>query len=1753
MKKQVLPLLSAGIWALLTGFPSEATNVYVPNSVSIDKTKEVGEIPIQSGVTPAGAVTYSVPIEVYPGIHGMQPQLAIAYNSMAGNGLPGMGWSLSGLSSILRAPMNFYYDGMTQPVGVNQSDAFYLDGMRLIATSSTATQIKYQSEQGNILATANLNGTVVKYFDVFFPNGTKGTYGYTTNSATSYLEYPLTSISDLYGNTISYAYTYADNHYRISKISYANASVEFAYATRPDILLSYTAGLKVMEDQRLNTVACKYGTVTLRTYTMGYMLSRNVSTLTSISCSAANGYSFNPLQFYYDHNTAADFPVKTDSAIISGSYYSTTSQGKMKVARGKFDYNTGDDGLIVTQSKNPYYQSAPTLFSNQYTGTETIYFYTGLGSSSAKSTTLTTGAGFVDIFCANLDGQGKDEIIKVNNTVNSDAFTFTVYAPGASGLTLKYARTFNLQAPIIDNIGNISPQPKFYYTGDFNGDGKMEVFAVSCHNPFGYTNYPSKCYLFDLEANKLLYEGASFPFQVAFEGIQNNATSALNNTDRLFVGDFDGDGKSEICLINTNGTQIYKINVSGPTFSLTYSIASYALYTGLKRSDLQNRVLLMGELNGDGKLDLLLSSLTTNTNDVSWSLFYSMGNGQYDKIIFSCCGNSGELYLQDVDGDGRSDLLKPQGNYLLTLLSNNNTFYSSCASTAITANPIIILLEINGKKYNNQLIILKDNVVNKYAFAQNDAKEYSLVGMISSLGVVNKNNYKMLYPSSPFYTMGSAAKFPYDNFQGPLFVLESKEQYLNGARTECQGYQYINAVIHRQGRGFCGFEKITAIDSIRGNRASVQTYDPYNFSVLKSRDSYLALDTFSYSISVAANKIASVLMTNQYSLNKPKNITINHSYSNYNAYGYPANETLNYGGGITESISNSYINNTNETGYLLGFLIDHTKTTTRNGATWAERFVSPSYSNGQPTYTVKYVNGNQVAIETFSYNSQGNDTIHGVKPYSSTTTLTTKYVYDSYGRLKTETDPLGFNTTYDYDPSNGSLSKKTNYKGQATSFGYDAFFRQTGYTYPEGTTGSTVYSWTAAGTNGLYCIQKSETGKPTTKACYDALGRETASTAALFNNTESRIDKLYDSYGRLSKVSLPFTGTAASYWNTYGYDGYDRPTLIREASGRTTSYVYNGVSVTTTKDGIASTQTFDTQGNLISASDPAGTITYNLRPDGQPSSIVAPGSVATSFTYDNYGRRLTIVDPSAGTLSTTYDAAGNVYTETDANSKTVTYGYDSYNRLTSKALPEFTVRYRYDSDGLLASDSISSTTFTSYMYDTYGRLSKEKETVPDGKWLEKTRLYANGRLDSVRYVSQTGTLAAEKYLYAAGHLTEIKLNGTSSIWKLNAVNAFGQPTSVIMYQGSYAYNYSAYGIPTNINNPAFTFEYGFDSIKRNLTYRKDIRRNFREDFTYDNLNRLTTYSGYTAAYNLNGNINSKTDIGSFQYAIAGKPYALSGVTSPTNLIPQRDQTVTYTSFKRPALITEAEYTAAFTYNGQGGRVKMEMKKNGAKELTRYYLSDCYEIDDRAVGGIKEKLYLGGDFYTAPVVYVKDGAGSWTLYNIFRDYLGSIIGVSNGSTTVQELSYDAWGQLRNPANQTDYAPGTAPELFLGRGYTGHEHLPQFGLINMNARLYDPAVGRFLSPDPYVQSPNFSQSLNRYSYALNNPLRYNDPTGEKLKWWQALVGFCFFDPVGTMTLVGSALATVPVAAGTAQSVDFAVTYVGSFYKGSEWGGQ
>ena len=170
---------------------------------------------------------------------------------------------------------------------------------------------------------------------------------------------------------------------------------------------------------------------------------------------------------------------------------------------------------------------------------------------------------------------------------------------------------------------------------------------------------------------------------------------------------------------------------------------------------------------------------------------------------------------------------------------------------------------------------------------------------------------------------------------------------------------------------------------------------------------------------------------------------------------------------------------------------------------------------------------------------------------------------------------------------------------------------------------------------------------------------------------------------------------------------------------------------------------------------------------------------------------------------------------------------------------------------------------------------------------------------------------------------------------------------------------------------------------------------------------------------------------------------------------------------------------------------MDVTQSGTNILTRWYADGSY-MKETASGVTKEYTYLGGDAYTAPVVATTQN-GVTTYYYLLRDYLGNITHVVNSLTNnVNEYSYDAWGRRRNPTDWS-YTLASQPALFADRGFTSHEFLSWFNLYNMNGRMYDPLVGRFLSVDNFVQDPTNSQSYNRYSYGLNNPLKNSDPSG------------------------------------------------------------
>lgn len=116
------------------------------------------------------------------------------------------------------------------------------------------------------------------------------------------------------------------------------------------------------------------------------------------------------------------------------------------------------------------------------------------------------------------------------------------------------------------------------------------------------------------------------------------------------------------------------------------------------------------------------------------------------------------------------------------------------------------------------------------------------------------------------------------------------------------------------------------------------------------------------------------------------------------------------------------------------------------------------------------------------------------------------------------------------------------------------------------------------------------------------------------------------------------------------------------------------------------------------------------------------------------------------------------------------------------------------------------------------------------------------------------------------------------------------------------------------------------------------------------------------------------------------------------------------------------------------------------------------------------------------------------YYVYTDHIGSLLTFTDdAATVVLEQNFDAWGRYRDP-NTLTHIPKASWMSFIYRGYTEHEHIDEFELINMNGRMYDPIIGKFLSTDAHIGDPTNSQSYNRYTYCLNNPLKYTDPSGE-----------------------------------------------------------
>ena len=1722
--------------------------------------RSVGEIPLNNGVSSSGARTYNIPVPTAAGFKFV-PEVTLSYSSQASEGWVGYGWDIQGVSAITLINKNKYYHEVAKGASVFDSDpVFSLDGVPLVRNIQPETMNDFPliTANGNILASPVINTYgFVSAFNVAYPNGSRAVFGFGQSIGYNMPSYPITQITDIEGNKITYSYyvdqTNANNRLTAIRYGYTSSTsyqceILFSYSSLSGHVSHYYAGRSIFRAYRLDSIVSKNGTEEICRLLLSYQQDDNTQLLNKVEC-VSDGDTLRPLLFSYGMDSPdyrpPEYYLSRENGLWMVLDYDQSSNYIYR--RGKFARRSANDGILMYRAYSnygaigyhyywlkkyydfgsPYPSSAKILYAPSLVDFTTFYEIPAEG-------------GFQTAEAVDIDGDGLDEIVKVNLgsiSGSSSTLAISIYK-SANGAAPVFVSSSSYQVDgVVTSGGQPSPCRFEYFWGDFLGNGKVQLLTATYdknYNTSGQVySQNSHVALIDISGGVKLCDTQLFTFPE-------------NGPKRLIACDLDNDSQTELCYASSDGLAVYRFTSGSFVREKTLGNITDATLAS------DSNPYYITDLNGDGYIDIMRAPDAGSNG--SWGR-YSF-NGEYFYSGTVNLGNREEddvFMFIDLNRDGLADIVKINGTSLGTYMNRNGNSFNTYQVQAVTVSDArgIVPASVMTPGMVNSFIKIDDGYAYPYTYAHQAPERRLLLKSVDCIGRLLVNTYSYLPHYSSYWSDSSATVDNEDGYMFrtlPLYVLSGENGYTREdyprIKTKDMSYWYYDGVVHQFGLGFCGFSKIWAFDyrelPVRGSTTS---FDPQKRGVVTTRTNHFGINgspyltlTNTYDSHTTTYGKLNPRLTKSVAVDSLSGVTTTTNYT-YGYYDLPTAISVSQssvtGSTQTQARYLTYQNSLSPSKYLIGLLTQETITTETDGdllTSWRQREVHAYDDTGRPVSTNRYtgpffVVNNLISTTRRTYDSHGNVTSEKTAPYGATEFIGDTLVYDSNGRyLLSKADALGRTTTYSGYNKFGKPTSVTDYHSHTTTYTYDSWGNLIGKSYADGGTEQTTSAW---GGDGLYTVTQTSTGSPETVIHYDALGREVKSGVKRFDGQWQWTNKEYDSRGRLSRVSLPYRGSSPAYWNTYYYDIYDRPDSLVEASGRVTRWAYSGTSTTTVKDGVTTTVTTDALGRTVSVSDAGGTVTYNLRDDGQPSSVVAPGNIVTSFTYDDYGRRTQMVDPSLGTETDSFvwNADGSSSTTHTNRNGTITTSKDKYGRVTSVSRAgEFNTTYSYDTYGRLSSVSSTNSTGKQYTYDAYDRIATLKETVPDGKWLQKTYSYSTGSvLSSIAYTSQSGYITTENYTYANGHNTGITVpssvgGGQLTVWSLVSENDLGQPTEITTGGFNRQYGFTAFGLPTYrkmddgyIQN----YSYQFDPLTGNLLSRTDEFFHRTESFTYDNLNRLTgiTQGGVTRqiVYSDNGNINSIGGVGTLIYG-GGEgvsPYEVTGLTPEAGQPAYRQRSVTYNSFDRPSYVVENTFDypeATYVYNADGEKVFAHVSHVDGELHWQYYIGGRYEYDN-PYGTATERLYLGGDAYSAPMVMQRTGSGSWGIYNIGRDYLGSITDITDygGAGYMAHYRYDPWGRMVDPYTGQAYTLGSEPSLLLGRGFTSHEYLPMFGLINANARLYDPLLGRFLSPDPYVQDPDNTQNFNRYSYCLNNPLRYTDEDGEM---WTGLTAMIMF---------------------------------------------
>lgn len=1191
------------------------------------------------------------------------------------------------------------------------------------------------------------------------------------------------------------------------------------------------------------------------------------------------------------------------------------------------------------------------------------------------------------------------------------------------------------------------------------------------------------------------------------------------------LGDYNNDGYDDIIIPDGNVLLSNGINnlISGNKYSQTSNCFQYQNSVGMY---FYVRKPFVCDINGDGVNDVLhLNGIDfgfNNNNNVTYANFYIDFNADGVKDVVTKLSNS-QLYIQSpsynykntqlvkniTDGFGvkhsfeYGDMLKVS-NYAAPLVLNNQTVNQPQLKDYRSYKPLVTKLTTKKKGFTNNLQytykrpFASRNEPNNFLgfFVVEFKDDFNIYNTRTSLFDIKynlENSYEEKHFISPYIVdvlvtynntniISKVTKIPdVAKFKNQLYVYTSKisntDVYGNVSSTDYSKPDLMDNVGQRTviitKKYSSGIEEKTTNTYYSDNSSN----NSWRFGALASKKiekkhpddgDVVFVDTYGYAY-------------DKETFGNLKSIKINDILTD--EYIYHTNGTLKEHKKSTRSISNTY----DEFGRFKISITDNTK------------------------FKPNDANENKDVI-FLTYDAWGNKL---TEKSSINPDLITKFIYTPTGKLSKEIYANGKYKTYTTSWASSSDLNNALYKTNTTS------------------------------SDGYNCIIQ-----------YNATNNELKIETSGFDNKKKIITKNYFPNEMLKSESLPYFSVGGSeQLIEYTYDAKGRistkigPSINETYDYSTGSTSEHTVSVIKNNNGVQlTTKTiYDDAGQIKEIVEPlagssgySSSIKYKYYASGLLKSVnpTSNENTAVVFYYDKFGKKIGTLDPSMGSFDFDYgqpivkkkmsivysynfwgeltgktDAKGNkyeavyfnkgviqdeTYTDKDGVVKKVDYKYylngHDKNRLESIIYNNIEYKYTYDNFGNILTknelididdNGIKEEYAFVYTYDNLDRLLTKK--YPTGLTIRYN--YENEFLKSITNDKTGDELWSVVKMNDQGNYTQIKKGS-------------GKYETEFKYDDNNKLDY----IKTTANGAIIqNLDYDFNEYNFNLNSRSDKiqGRNISESFIYDNIDRLETTT-LVSGNNTNTSsivysesntpavIQSKTGLGVFQYEKTDKPYQLTTVENTDGLV-QTAHSITYNEFNRVTEIKESNKKLSIIYGPNCSKKISKLEINNNPYLTRVYV-DEFEIEiNEQTGEIRELCYINSPTGIIGVIE-KIGNKAESMYYVFTDHLGSwnVIADANGNKIAdQEMSFDAWGNRRNVDN---WSNNSNLRYKFYKGFTGHEHWDDLGLIDMNARFYDPILGMFVSLDPYVQAPNKSQNFNRYTYCLNNPLKYTDKTGE-----------------------------------------------------------